>query len=79
VLARELENAGIPTVLITALPTIAAHLGAGRILRGVAIAHPVGDPSLPPAGEAALRRRLLTRAVEMLESDVPRGTIWEVE
>jgi len=79
VLAEELENAGIPSVLITALPTIAAHLGTGRILRGVAIAHPVGDPSAPTAEEVALRERILSRAVDMLESDLPRGTIWEIE
>jgi betaine reductase len=79
VLARELERAGLPSVLITALPTIAAHLGAGRILRGVAIAHPVGDPAIPPAEEAALRERLVHRAIDMLESDLPRGTIWEID
>jgi betaine reductase len=79
VLAQELEDAGIPTVLITALPTIAANIGVGRILRGVAISHPVGDPSISTANEAALRERILGRAVDMLEADLPRGTIWEVE
>jgi hypothetical protein len=33
---------GIPTVFITALPTIAQMVGANRIVRGVAITHPTG-------------------------------------
>ncbi len=78
-LAQEFEQAGIPSVLITALPTIATHLGASRVLRGVAIAHPVGDPALPPAEEADLRRRIVDRALEMLETEVEPGTIWEID
>ena len=53
---------GIPTVFITALPTIAQMVGANRIVRGVAITHPTGDPSLAAGDELALRVRILDRA-----------------
>ena len=46
---------GITTVCITALPTIAQMVGANRILRGVAITHPTGDPSLAAGDELAMR------------------------
>ena len=68
---------GIPTVLITALPTIAVMVGANRVLRGVSITHPTGDPSLSTGDERALRGRLLDRALMMLATDVEPRTVWE--
>jgi glycine/betaine/sarcosine/D-proline reductase family selenoprotein B len=68
---------GIPTVFVTALPTIARMVGANRILRGVSITHPTGDPSLGAADELAERRRLVERALAMLSADVAPLTVWE--
>jgi glycine/betaine/sarcosine/D-proline reductase family selenoprotein B len=65
-------------VFVTALPTIAQMVGANRILRGVSISHPAGDPSLAPDDESALRRRIVERALEMLATEVGPGTVWEV-
>ena len=70
---------GIATVCITALPTIAQMVGANRILRGVAITHPTGDPSLAAGDEIAMRTRMLDRALEMLATDVEPRTVWEVD
>ncbi len=70
---------GIATVVITALPTIAQMVGANRVLRGVSITHPTGDPALTPAAESALRRRIVERAIQMLEVDVDPRTVWEIE
>jgi glycine reductase len=66
-------------VCITALPTIAQMVGANRILHGVAITHPTGDPSRSPADELALRRRIVERAIEMLATDVEPRTVWELQ
>ena len=68
---------GIPTVFVTALPTIAQMVGANRILRGISITHPTGDPSLAVGDELALRRRMIERALEMLETEVDPLTVWE--
>jgi glycine reductase len=64
-------------VFVTALPTIATMIGANRVVRGVAITHPFGAPERGPAGDRAVRRRIVERALEMLESDVEPGTVWE--
>ncbi len=77
-LAKEIERAGIPTVFVTALPTIATMIGANRVVRGIAITSPCGDPERSPAGERELRRRIVERALELLETDVETGTVWEV-
>jgi glycine reductase len=53
-------------------------VGANRILRGVAITHPTGDPSLPPDEEREMRVSLVRRALEMLGTEVEPRTVWEL-
>lgn len=76
-LAKEFEREGIATVFVTALPTIAQMVGANRIVRGVAITNPTGDPSRSPDDERALRLALVRRALEMLGTEVEPRTVWE--
>lgn len=64
---------------VTALPTIATMVGANRVLRGVAITNPFGDPDRSPPGEFALRRHIVERALAMLATDVGPGTVWDGE
>jgi glycine/betaine/sarcosine/D-proline reductase family selenoprotein B len=52
-------------------------IGANRVLRGVAITSPFGDPDRSPAGELALRRTIVERSLQMLETEVEPGTVWE--
>lgn len=70
---------GIPTVFITALPTIASMVGANRVLRGLSITHPTGDPALSVGDEFAMRCRLVDRALQMLATTVEGRTVWETE
>ena len=65
-------------MFVTALPTIAVMVGANRVLRGVSITHPVGNPSLSVGDEHSLRLRIVERALEMLETEVEPRTVWEV-
>lgn len=65
-------------MFITALPTIARMVGANRILRGVAITNPTGDPSLAADDERAMRLGLIRRALEMLAVEVEPRTVWEL-
>ena len=71
-LAKEIERAGIPAVYVTSLPTVATMIGANRIVRGPAITHPFGL-------DEDARRRIVERALAMLEADVEPSTVWEVE
>jgi glycine/betaine/sarcosine/D-proline reductase family selenoprotein B len=72
VLAKEIERVGIPTVFVTSLPTIATMIGVNRILRGPAITHPFGL-------NEDERRRIVERALDMLEAEVEPLTVWEAE
>jgi glycine/betaine/sarcosine/D-proline reductase family selenoprotein B len=72
VLAKELERAGLTTVFVTSLPTIATMIGANRVVRGPAITHPFGI-------DEDERRRIVERALELLETEVEATTVWEVE
>ena len=71
-LAKEIERAGIPAVYVTSLPTVATMIGANRIVRGPAITHPFGL-------DEDERRRIVERALVMLETDVEPNSVWEVE
>jgi glycine/betaine/sarcosine/D-proline reductase family selenoprotein B len=72
VLAKEIERAGITTVFVTALPTIASMIGVNRIVHAPAITHPFGL-------DADERRRIVERALDMLETRVESTTVWEVQ
>ncbi len=70
-LAKEIERVGIPTVYVTALPTVATMIGVNRNVHAPAITHPFGL-------DEAERRRIVERALAMLESEVEPLTVWEV-
>ena len=70
-LAKEIERAGIPTVFVTALPTVATMIGANRNVHAPAITPPFGL-------DEAERRRIVECALAMLETEVEPLTVWEV-
>ena len=55
---------------VTSLPTIATMIGVNRVVRGPAITHPFGL-------DEAERRRIVERALAMLETEVAPTTVWE--
>lgn len=73
---REFERRGLPSAEITALPTIAREMGVNRIVVGVGIPHPLGDPALPKEEERGLRRRIVETALRALETPVDGPTIF---
>jgi hypothetical protein len=58
-------------VFVTALPTIAAMIGVNRVVHAPAITHPFGL-------DANERRRIVERALTLLETPVEETTVWEV-
>lgn len=78
-MTKELERAGICTVLITVFPLVAMVIGTNRIVRGEGMAYPVGDPGLPPHEERALRLRLARRALRALACPVEGPTVFQGE
>jgi glycine reductase complex component B subunit gamma len=73
----ELERRGLPTAMISALPPVAQELGANRVVRGVKIPHPCGDPTLEPEADRLLRMRIVCAALDSLTRPIERSTIFE--
>jgi glycine reductase len=63
--------------MITALGPVAADLGANRVVRGVKIPHPCGDPSLDPSGDHALRVGLARAALTALATKIDAATLFD--
>lgn len=75
-ISKELEKAGLPVAIVTAMFPVAEQVRANRIVKGVSIPHPCGDPSLPQELDARLRREIVRTALKALESDVKGPTIF---
>ena len=65
-LEKEIERAGIPAVLITALVPTAQTLHANRIVAGIGITNPLGDPHLSREEEKSLRKKIVLDALKTL-------------
>ncbi|ERM93282.1 glycine reductase [Caldanaerobacter subterraneus subsp. tengcongensis MB4] len=76
-MVKELERAGIPTVHVCTIVPISKTVGANRIVPAVAIPHPLGNPSLGPKEEYALRKKLVEKALKALETDIEGQTVFE--
>ncbi len=75
-MAQEIERAGIPTAVFTALDTIAQSVGCYRIVRGAGVLHVTGNPALTATEERAWRRRLIERALQALQAPVERPEVF---
>jgi len=67
-ITTELEKAGIPVVQITSAMSIAKMVGSNRVVLGHGIVHVTGDAKLAPEEEKALRRKLVQKALDALQS-----------
>jgi glycine reductase len=75
-MSKELEKAGLPVAIVTAMFPVAEQVRANRIVKGVSIPHPCGDPSLPQDLDARLRREIVRTALASLESEVKGPTLF---
>ena len=76
-MAKELERVGLPTAHVCSIVPISKTVGANRIVPSVAIPHPLGDPSLAPDAERALRRSLVEQALAALCAGIEEQTVFE--
>jgi len=67
----------LPTVHICTIVPISKTVGANRIVPAVAIPHPLGNPELSKEDEKALRRKILEKALEALQTDIDTQTVFE--
>ena len=76
-MVKEIERAGIPVVHMCTITPISMTVGANRIVPTIAIPHPLGNPALSREDEKNLRRKLVSRALEALTTEVEDQTIFE--
>ena len=75
-MAVEMERRGLPVAMVSALPPVALELGANRVVRGVKIPHPLGEPTADPERDAAVRLEIVQRALAALTTAVDKPTIF---
>jgi glycine reductase len=63
--------------MISALAPVAAELGANRVVRGVKIPHPCGDPSLDLSGDHDLRLRLVRGSLRAISTTLEQSAIFD--
>jgi len=61
---------------VCSIITISQTVGANRIVPSVAIPHPLGNPKLPAAEEQELRRNLLQKALDALQTPIEEQTVF---
>jgi glycine reductase len=75
-MTQEIERAGIATVIVTALDTVAESMTCSRIVRGAGVMHVTGDPSLTEHEELNWRRQLVSTALDALSTAVDEPTVF---
>jgi glycine reductase complex component B subunit gamma len=78
-MAKEIERAGIPVAYVTTLTSLAEEVRANRIVAGVRIPHPLGNPLLASETEQQLRTAVTRRALEVLMETVDAPSIFHVD
>ena len=75
-MAKEIERSGIPVAYVTTLTSLAEENRANRIVAGVRIPHPVGNPSMTPDNEWSLRLAVTRHALDVLTEPVEGPTVF---
>ena len=75
-ISKELDRAGLPVAMISAMYPVAEQVGARRIVKAVATPHPCADPSLPAELDGQFRREIIATALKALEEKVESSTVF---
>ena len=76
-MVKEIERHGLPVVHMCTVVPISLTVGANRIVPTVAIPYPLGDPTMDPADEKELRRKLVRKGLAALGTEVESQTVFE--
>ncbi|MCF2683833.1 hypothetical protein JQM82_12760 [Faecalicatena contorta] len=74
-----MDRVGIPNVHINAFLSIAESVGSNRIVFGGDFTSPTGNPELPIDREKVYRRKIIDKALEVLQMEVEKPTIFTVD
>jgi betaine reductase len=70
VLQKEIEKMGIPAVLVTALTPTARMMGTSRVVEGVRVTSPVGDPNVSATVEKSIRWGIVEKCLASLTDPI---------
>jgi glycine reductase len=76
-MAKEIERAGIPVSIMTAMPAIPLSVRANRVVRGVRVPHVCGDPALAEDKDWELGVCIVRAALQALTTPVVGPTLFE--
>ncbi len=76
-MVKEIEKTGMPVVHICTVVPISLTVGANRIVPAIAIPYPLGNPELDEKDEKALRRKIVEKSLEALQTEVDGQTVFE--
>jgi betaine reductase len=76
-MVKEIESTGLPVVHMCTVVPISLTVGANRIVPTVAIPHPLGNPALSKEDEKELRRKLVRKALDALQTEVDGQTVFD--
>ena len=76
-MVKEIERAGLPVVHMCTVVPISLTVGANRIVPTIAIPHPLGDPKLDKAEEYALTKKLVSKALKALTTEVDGQKVFD--
>lgn len=76
-MVKGIEKYGIPVVHMATVVPISLTIGANRIVPGIGIPYPLGDPTQGEADSKKIRKKLVRRALKALQTPVNEQTVFE--
>ena len=77
-MAKEIERAGLPVVVMCNLIDVAKTVGSNRIVPTVSVPYPLGDPTLSNEEEWALRYHRVGVALDSLAENIKEPKVFKV-
>ncbi|ESL04641.1 selenoprotein B, glycine/betaine/sarcosine/D-proline reductase domain protein [Catonella morbi ATCC 51271] len=78
-MVKAIERYGIPVVHMATVVPISLTIGANRIIPGVGIPYPLGDPTQGEADSKKIREKMVRRALKTLQTPVSEQTVFETD
>jgi glycine/betaine/sarcosine/D-proline reductase family selenoprotein B len=78
-MAKEIERAGIPVAVISALYSLALTTGSSRVIKAARIEHVCGNPRLSPEKDREYGLRIINTALKSLQTAVSGPTLFDPE
>ena len=78
-MVKGIERYGIPVVHMATVVPISLTIGANRIIPGVGIPYPLGDPTQGEADSKKIREKMVRRALKTLQTPVTEQTVFETD